>query len=156
ILFFVAVGWLSAERRVTAIDRALHENAELAGKYPPHTRSWRSLGFIVAAIALIGSSVASVSRFFDFRSYEADLVCAREQVCRPHENYWVAPWTDAERSTLSWLRLKEDDRWCVGSAPGWPPGFHGVIRNKFFTDQIERLPKYVCVEGLPHPKLEAK
>jgi hypothetical protein len=155
ILFFVSFGWLAAERRITAVERALHENLELGGQSPPHSRSWRSLGFAVAALAMAGSTLATLNRFFDFRGHEADLVCAREEICRPHENYWVAPWVDAEKSKLSWLRLRVDDSWCVAPAPGWPPGFRGVIRDQYFTRQIERLPKYVCLSGSAEPKPEA-
>lgn len=158
ILFFVSVGWLAAEKRVIAVENALHENMERNGQAapPPNARSWRSLGFTVAALAMAGSTVATLNRFFDFHGHEADLVCAREEVCRPHENYWVAPWVGAEQSKLSWLQLHVDDSWCVAPSPGWPPGFRAVIRDQYFTRQIERLPKYVCSGGSPHPQQDAK
>lgn len=156
-LFFVALGWLKAERRLAALQKAIAAHPALAG-FPPTQRSpssRRVAAYCLAVVALVGSTVAAINRFFSLQAYEGDLWCAREvEPACLHENYWAPPWPSAQRSKLSWLRLHVSDDWCVAPAPGWPPGFRSVVRDGYFTDQIANLPKFKCSPGDIKPHLE--
>lgn len=155
VLLFIALGWINAERRLLGTRLAVMDHPALASTSP----SWRSppmrntIAFGLAALVLIGSSLAALNQFFSFHAHQADLRCDREALCRPHENYWVTPWTNSDKYKLSWLRTSVEGDWCVFAAPGWPPGFRAVLKDAYFTRQVERLPKFECTGGdRPQPR----
>jgi hypothetical protein len=157
-LFFIALGWLGAEKRLEGLRFAAIAHPSLRD-VDPSQRSPRSLGvvaFLVTAVVITGSTVASIGRYFSLQGHEANFLCEKETEpsCKPHENYWAAPWPDAERSVTSWLRFSAGRDWCVEPVGNWLPGFRGVVRDSYFTRQIEHLPKYVCSSGDIKPHLE--
>ncbi|CAO3410969.1 hypothetical protein [Azospirillum largimobile] len=156
IMTLLVIVWWQRECRLADALSVLADHPMLAAVPTARIRrqSRVTIGYLLAAVALLGSTATATLRLFDLRAPESQFLCvneARSAVCK-HDSHWALPWPEADENRLGWFRPHIAD-WCIKPVQGLP-GFQAVLPGSEFTQKAAELGRFKCVDGKESPEIE--